>query len=145
MPLTKVYNTYRHHQSYYQLAELLIIIEPCQISKQAHVPSYVTSVPSDYGGEARGWRIWGVGCGVRNGQILPDIFHTIPNSSHHPKHYQIQRAVYVLLYRLLPATIPLLVGLSEETEVIEGWNWCSGVTQDMIRRENREGSTMSPQ
>ena len=27
--------------------------------------------------------------------------------------YQIQRAVYVLLYRLLPATIPFLVGSSE--------------------------------
>ena len=30
---------------------------------------------------------------------------------------QIQRAVYVLLCRLLPATIPFLVGQSEETEV----------------------------
>ena len=29
--------------------------------------------------------------------------------------YQIQRAVYVLLCRLLPATIPFLVGPSEET------------------------------
>ena len=39
------------------------------------------------------------------------------------KHYQIQRAVYVMLYRFLPATIPLLVGSSEETEVKYGPRW----------------------
>jgi hypothetical protein len=42
------------------------------------------------------------------------------NFARYIPHYQIQRAVYVLLCRLLPATIPFLVGPSEETEVSGG-------------------------
>ena len=63
--------------------------------------------------------------------VVDECFVTFkpPLGSPHPlrletlcwsKHYQIQRAVYVLLCRLLPATIPFLVGPSEETEVSNG-------------------------
>ena len=64
------------------------------------------------------WRIWGVarvGCGTDKFCQIYSTLYPIRRITR--PYYQIQRAVYVLLYRLLPATIPLLVGSSEETEV----------------------------
>ena len=54
--------------------------------------------------------VWGVmaDMGTNFARYIPHYTQFVAS-----KHYQIQRAVYVMLYRFLPATIPLLVGSSE--------------------------------